>query len=117
MGENAAARIAQLNILDALFVAVAQRNYDAAEKNLEKTMSAVASKRKDKIRMTTASPSVIVFGSLHYDIMVHGPARPRKGETVAGESWHPKCGGKGGNQAVSAAKTGIRTVNDWRGRR
>ncbi|MEX2694816.1 ribokinase [Rhizobium mongolense] len=60
--------------------------------------------------MTTASPSVIVFGSLHYDIMVHGPARPRKGETVAGESWHPKCGGKGGNQAVSAAKTGIRTA-------
>ncbi len=60
--------------------------------------------------MTTASPSVIVFGSLHYDIMVHGPARPRKGETVTGESWHPKCGGKGGNQAVSAAKTGIRTA-------
>ncbi len=48
MGENAAARIAQLNILDALFVAVAQRNYGAAEKNLEKTMAAVASKRKDK---------------------------------------------------------------------
>jgi DNA-binding MurR/RpiR family transcriptional regulator len=49
MGENAAARIAQLNILDALFVAVAQRNYRAAEKNLEKTMSAVTSKRKDKL--------------------------------------------------------------------
>jgi DNA-binding MurR/RpiR family transcriptional regulator len=49
MGENAAARIAQLNILDALFVAVAQRNYEVAEKNLEKTMSAVMSKRKDKI--------------------------------------------------------------------
>ncbi|MQW20059.1 ribokinase [Sinorhizobium meliloti] len=41
--------------------------------------------------------------------MVHGPARPRKGETVTGDRWHPKCGGKGGNQAVSAAKTGIRT--------
>jgi RpiR family transcriptional regulator, repressor of rpiB and als operon len=49
MGENAAARIAQLNILDALFVAVAQRNYPAAEKNLGKTMSAVTSKRKDKL--------------------------------------------------------------------
>jgi DNA-binding MurR/RpiR family transcriptional regulator len=48
MGENAAARIAQLNILDAVFVAVAQRDYTAAEKNLEKTMAAVASKRKDK---------------------------------------------------------------------
>jgi len=49
MGENAAARIAQLNILDALFMAVAQRNYQTAEKNLEKTMSAVASKRKDRL--------------------------------------------------------------------
>lgn len=48
MGENAAARIAQLNILDAVFVAVAQRDYEAAEANLQKTMSAVTSKRKDK---------------------------------------------------------------------
>ncbi|PCK85342.1 RpiR family transcriptional regulator [Rhizobium sophoriradicis] len=49
MGENAAARIAQLNILDALFMAVAKRNYPAAERNLERTMSAVTSKRKDKL--------------------------------------------------------------------
>ncbi|NTE56603.1 MurR/RpiR family transcriptional regulator [Agrobacterium tumefaciens] len=48
MGENAAARIAQLNILDAVFVAVAQRDYKAAERSLEKTMAAVTSKRKDK---------------------------------------------------------------------
>lgn len=48
MGENAAARIAQLNILDALFVAVAQRDYAAAETNLERTMSAVTTKRKDR---------------------------------------------------------------------
>jgi ribokinase len=59
--------------------------------------------------MTTQTPSVVVFGSLHYDIMVHGPARPQKGETVTGESWHPKCGGKGGNQAISAAKSGVRS--------
>ncbi len=49
MGENAAARIAQLNIMDAVFVAVAQRNYQAAEQNLQRTMSAVASKRKDRM--------------------------------------------------------------------
>jgi RpiR family transcriptional regulator, repressor of rpiB and als operon len=48
MGENAAARIAQLNILDALFVAVAQRDYATAEANLERTMSAVTTKRKDR---------------------------------------------------------------------
>lgn len=59
--------------------------------------------------MTTAVSSVVVFGSLHYDIMVYGPARPRKGETVTGDRWHPKCGGKGGNQAVAAARTGMKT--------
>ncbi len=48
MGENAAARIAQLNILDALFVAVAQRDYQAAERNLDRTMSAVKCRRRDR---------------------------------------------------------------------
>lgn len=49
MGENAAARIAQLNILDAVFMAVAQRDYESAERNLDRTMSAVKSKRKDRL--------------------------------------------------------------------
>lgn len=57
--------------------------------------------------MTSNSPTVFVFGSLHYDIVVKGPGRPRKGETVTGTAWFPKCGGKGGNQAVSAAKAGV----------
>jgi ribokinase len=51
-------------------------------------------------------PVVVVVGSLHYDIMVDAPDRPRKGETVTGYSWCPKFGGKGGNQAVAAAKAG-----------
>lgn len=46
LGENAAARIAQLNILDALFVAIAQRDFAAAERNLNKTMNAVSAKRE-----------------------------------------------------------------------
>ena len=53
---------------------------------------------------------VVVAGSLHYDIMVDAPDRPRKGETVTGRSWAPKCGGKGGNQAVAAAKAGVGTA-------
>ncbi|MER9615823.1 ribokinase [Mesorhizobium sp. M0207] len=57
--------------------------------------------------MTASPPLVTVFGSLHYDIMVEAPDRPRKGETVTGHAWHPKCGGKGGNQAVSAARAGV----------
>jgi RpiR family transcriptional regulator, repressor of rpiB and als operon len=44
-GENAAARIAQLNIMDAVFVAVAQKGYSTAERNLGLTMAAVAAKR------------------------------------------------------------------------
>lgn len=46
LGENAAARIAQLNILDAVFAAVAQRDLAAAEANLASTMGAVREKRK-----------------------------------------------------------------------
>ncbi len=47
-GENAAARIAQLNILDVVFVAVAQRDAAAAEANLERTIRSVRSKRKTR---------------------------------------------------------------------
>jgi len=45
-GENAAARIAQLNIMDAVFVAVAQKGYAQAEQNLARTMAAVQTKRR-----------------------------------------------------------------------
>lgn len=56
--------------------------------------------------MSSPPPVVIVVGSLHYDIMVDAPDRPRKGETVTGFAWRPKFGGKGGNQAVAASKAG-----------
>ena len=46
LGENATARIAQLNLLDALFVAVAQKDRNSAELNLSRTMRAVQSKRR-----------------------------------------------------------------------
>jgi DNA-binding MurR/RpiR family transcriptional regulator len=46
LGENATARIAQLNLLDALFVATAQRDRKTADTNLARTMRAVQSKRK-----------------------------------------------------------------------
>lgn len=45
LGENAAARIAQLNIMDAIFVAVAQRDLQRAENQLTRTMGAVETKR------------------------------------------------------------------------
>ena len=49
LGENAAARIAQLTIFDAIFVLVAQRNRNEADANLAKTMNAVRAKRKGSL--------------------------------------------------------------------
>jgi DNA-binding MurR/RpiR family transcriptional regulator len=46
LGENAAARIAQLVIFDAVFAAVAQRDLAAAERNLSATRNAVKEKRR-----------------------------------------------------------------------
>jgi ribokinase len=52
---------------------------------------------------------VVVLGSLHLDIVVHAPDRPRKGETLPGSAWNYRAGGKGGNQAVAATRFGVRT--------
>lgn len=59
--------------------------------------------------MRTGEGRVTVVGSLHYDILVTGADRPRRGETLFGEAWGWKCGGKGGNQAVEAARHGAAT--------
>ncbi|MCB8878839.1 SIS domain-containing protein [Acidisoma cellulosilytica] len=45
LGENAAARVAQLTVMDAVFAAIAAKAYDVAERNLERTRTAVAIKR------------------------------------------------------------------------
>ena len=55
-------------------------------------------------------PRVCVVGSLHFDIMVRAPYLPRTGETLIGEAWWWKQGGKGGNQAVAAARHGARVA-------
>ena len=41
IGQNATARIAQLTLIDSFFMCLARQNYDLAEENLHKTMSAV----------------------------------------------------------------------------
>ena len=56
----------------------------------------------------TASYDIIVCGSLHLDIVVAAPHLPRIDETVPGTSWKKICGGKGGNQAVMAARAGAK---------
>jgi ribokinase len=59
---------------------------------------------------TTQKFDVIVCGSLHLDIVVRAPGMPRVDETVVGHGWQQLCGGKGGNQAVQAARHGARTA-------
>ncbi len=57
--------------------------------------------------MSTVLPcTVLIVGSLHYDIMVEADHLPRRDETAIGSRWFPKFGGKGGNQAVAAARAG-----------
>ena len=50
--------------------------------------------------------SVLVVGSLHLDVVLSAPHLPELDETVAGNSVDYVFGGKGGNQAISAACMG-----------
>jgi ribokinase len=56
--------------------------------------------------VNSGTASVCVVGSLHFDIMVRAPYLPRTGETLIGDTWWWKPGGKGGNQAMAAARHG-----------
>jgi ribokinase len=50
------------------------------------------------------SGRVIVVGSLNIDLVARVPHLPHPGETVTGGSYERHHGGKGGNQAVAAAR-------------
>lgn len=52
---------------------------------------------------------VIVFGSLNIDLTIQSKQIPQAGETIEGEGFMMNAGGKGGNQAVAAAKLGADT--------
>jgi ribokinase len=49
---------------------------------------------------------VVVVGSANVDMVVKTGRFPRPGETVTGESFYTSFGGKGANQAVTAARLG-----------
>jgi ribokinase len=49
---------------------------------------------------------VVVVGSVNVDLVIRGRRLPSPGETVAGGTFERHHGGKGGNQAVAAARLG-----------
>ncbi|HWR11999.1 MAG TPA: ribokinase [Rectinemataceae bacterium] len=51
-------------------------------------------------------PKIVVMGSFVADLMGRGPQIPVTGETVKGNFFKVGPGGKGGNQAVAAARAG-----------
>jgi len=56
--------------------------------------------------VTTVPSKVVVVGSITADVTAFGNRLPVPGETVIGESFTLVLGGKGANQAVSAARAG-----------
>lgn len=55
---------------------------------------------------TFRSPSIVVLGSINWDLVVRCPRFPQPGETVLAEEAREFPGGKGANQAVAAARLG-----------
>ncbi|NLP65671.1 ribokinase [Paraburkholderia sacchari] len=51
-----------------------------------------------------------VVGSLNMDLVARAPRLPRPGETLAGSAFTQVAGGKGGNQAVAAARLGAQVA-------
>ena len=53
------------------------------------------------------SKTILVLGSLHYDLFIESEKIPEVGETALGKKWYPKLGGKGANQAIALSKENI----------
>jgi ribokinase len=53
---------------------------------------------------------ILVAGALHLDVIVEAPRLPLPDETLAGRAVAYRFGGKGGNQAVAAARMGARVA-------
>lgn len=50
---------------------------------------------------------VFVLGSMNVDFVMTAPRVPKEGETIHGDGFMINEGGKGANQAVAAAKSGV----------
>lgn len=54
--------------------------------------------------------SLLVVGALHWDVVVRAPRLPHLDETLRGQNVSYQFGGKGGNQAIAAAKAGAKVA-------
>jgi ribokinase len=76
-----------------------------------------------EVRMKAVSPRIVVVGSFMMDLVIKAERRPKRGETLIGQSFSMFVGGKGFNQALAAARLGAdvtmigRLGNDDFGRR
>ncbi|MEX3689206.1 ribokinase [Paraburkholderia sp. BR14263] len=64
----------------------------------------------DAAKPTDARARVAVVGSLNMDLVARAPRLPSPGETLAGRAFAQVAGGKGGNQAVAAARLGAQVA-------
>lgn len=53
---------------------------------------------------------IVVLGALHHDVVVDAPRMPRLDETLPGTRVDYRFGGKGGNQALAAARMGAQVA-------
>ena len=53
---------------------------------------------------------IVVLGALHHDVVVDAPRMPHLDETLPGTRVDYRFGGKGGNQALAAARMGARVA-------
>jgi len=60
--------------------------------------------------VSPATGRVVVVGSVNVDLVVASDRLPAPGETIVGGTFRRFHGGKGGNQAVAAARLGARTA-------
>ena len=59
---------------------------------------------------TSSAPGIVVLGGINMDLVTYSERFPSPGETVVGQRFLTYAGGKGGNQAVAAARMGGRTM-------
>src|ERR1700749_3102331 len=64
----------------------------------------------NSVASTQARARVAVVGSLNMDLVARAARLPQPGETLAGQSFAQVPGGKGGNQAVAAARLGAQVA-------